>query len=167
MNAHTRRTFASLCLLAVFAFSTSAQCAEWRFEATAEGAILKTHVDQVGILNEIKNESNFMTVPVVVRKSNGLSDRPASAQLIRLEAEVNSIMHREKSKPVQVSKRAVGERGTFEATYGKSGKGFTWVFATVRDNTVLLLIGVSRSSKPPKGAGEEFFKMAREFIPPA
>ena len=171
MKYETTRALPSLFFVAVLALSPhvmaqQAPVGDWRFEPIAKDAILKSHNDQIGTLNETKDRSNFVTVPVIVRKSVGLSMRPASAQLIRLEAEVNSIMHREKSKPVQTSKRAVGERGTFEATYGKVGKGFTWVYATVRNDAVLLLIGVSRSSKPPKTAGEEFFKMAREFTPP-
>lgn len=139
--------------------------AGWEFKPHIKGRGLEAHSDQIGTLSEIAPHSQFLTVPVISRRAVGISERTGSAQLIRLESEVNAVMHREKSKPGYASKKIVGERGVFEAEYGTSGKGMTWVYASTIGDSVIVLVGVSREKKPAKTAREGFFKMARAFSP--
>ena len=41
-----------------------------------------------------------------------------------------------------------------------------WAYAAVHGDHILILFGESRDVKPPAGSRDEFFKMAREFLPP-
>lgn len=155
----------TLCALPSLATALQAIPEGWFFTPHTQGKTLQAHTDQIGTLNQLEPNSTFVSVPVISRRAVGISERTGSAQLIRLEAEVNAVMHREKSKPRSVSKKIVNERGVYEAEYGRSGKGFTWVYASTIGDTVVVLIGVSREMKPAKSARDDFFKMARAFSP--
>ncbi len=163
------RRFA-LCVVTILALPLLTQAGAntpegWEFKTHFKGRGLEAHADQIGTLHELAPHSKFLSVPVISRRAVGISERTGSAQLIRLESEVNAVMHREKSKPRYTSKKIVGERGVFEAEYGTPGQGFTWVYASTIGDSVIVLVGVSREKKPAKSAREEFFKMARAFSP--
>lgn len=155
----------TLLVLPLFANSASQIPEGWEFKAHVKGSTIEAHADQIGTLRENVSNSKLLSIPVISRRAVGISERTGSAQLIRLEAEVNAVMHRETSKPRGVSKKIVNERGVYEAEYGVPGKGSTWVYASTSGDAVIILVAESRETKPAKSVRESFFKMAREFSP--
>lgn len=139
----------------------------WRFQKTGADSLLRAHADQIGVLNEEKSPSHFFTVPVVFRRAVGLSNRSHAIQLDRLEKEVRAFLDsREKEKPGFKRSKILNNVPTIEMEFGKSGKGLRWAHAAVHGDHILILFGESRDVKPPAGSRDEFFKMAREFLPP-
>lgn len=153
----------------VVSFQVFAQTAApgWKFQKTGPDSLLRAHAEQIGVLNEEKSPSLFFTVPVVFRRAVGLSTRSHAIQLERLEKETRAFLDsREKEKPSFKQSKILNDTPTVEMEFGKSGKGLRWIYAAVHGDHILILFGESRDVKPPTSARDEFFKMAREFIPP-
>ena len=138
----------------------------WRFDVLAKDSAIRAHNDQIGTLRELKEGSAFLSVPVIVEPAKDLKKQTATSQLLRLDSSVKKMMIRAKDQPSFISKKINNGSPVIEAEYGKPGKGFTWVYSSLRENKIITLIGESRDSSPGASVREEFFAMARAFTPP-
>lgn len=137
----------------------------WAFTKKNSDSLIRAHADQIGILQETKTPSHFLTAPVILRRANALSTRTSSAKLVRLEKEVAAFIEGRNSKARYRSAKIIDEIPTIELELGKPGRGLYWVFATFKDDSILLIAVDSREAKPPPTARSEFFAMARAFKP--
>lgn len=139
----------------------------WKFQKTTSDSMMRSHPDQIGILNDERSPSNFFSIPVVFRRAVGLSTRSHATQLDRLEKETRAFLEsREKEKPGFKQAKVLNNIPSIEMEFGKTGNGFRWLYAAVHGDHILIVFGESRKVKPPKSSRDDFFKMAREFIPP-
>ncbi|MDZ4084309.1 MAG: hypothetical protein U1E10_15305 [Bdellovibrionales bacterium] len=137
----------------------------WAFTKKNSDSLIRAHPDQIGILQETKTPSHFLTAPVILRRAKALSTRTSSAKLVRLEKEVAAFIDGRNSKASYRSAKIIDEIPTIELELGKPGRGMYWVFATVKDDSILLIAVDSREATPPSTARQEFFAMARAFKP--
>lgn len=137
----------------------------WAFTKKTSDSLIRAHPDQIGILQETKTPSHFLTAPVVLRRANALSTRTSSAKLVRLEKELAAFIDGRNSKASYRVAKIIDEIPTIELELGKPGRGLYWVFATVKDDSILLISVDSRAAKPSPSARQEFFAMARAFKP--
>lgn len=135
----------------------------WSYQATSERSLLRSHPKEVGLLQETKTPSLFMTAPVVVIHAKDLSNRTGSAQINRLEAELKAFAARhrlEKNKPSFMNKKIIEGVPTIETEYG----GNRWIFVGTHHDHVVIISAEARDEKPPASARDEFFKMARDVL---
>lgn len=137
----------------------------WAYTKKTSDALIRAHPDQIGILQETKTPSHFLTAPVILRRATALSTRTSSAKLVRLEKEVAAFIDGRNSKASYRSAKIIDDIPTIELELGKPGRGLYWVFATVKDDSILLIAVDSREAKPAPTARQEFFAMARAFKP--
>ncbi len=139
----------------------------WSFTAKSSDSLFRAHRDQIGTLHESRQPSHFLTAPVILRRASALSTRSASAKMVRLEKELAAYLDRQKSKPTYRSAKIIDDTPTIELEFGKSGKGLSWVFATVKADSVMIIAVDSREAKPVSTARQEFFNMAKNFQVPS
>lgn len=137
----------------------------WAFREKTSDSLIRAHADQIGILQETKNPSHFLSAPVILRRVNALSTRTSSAKLVRLEKEVAAFIDGRNAKPNYRSAKIIGDIPTIELELGKPGQGLFWVFATVNGDSILIIAVDSRDAKPSPAVRQEFFAMARAFKP--
>jgi hypothetical protein len=149
--------------------SVSGVPAGWSFRKVSSDSLFRAHPNQIGTLQESGSESTltskFLTAVVIARPLDSASSRTSSAKLIRLENEVAAYLDRQKSKPAYRSAKIIDDVPTIELEYGKSGKGLFWVFAAVKEESILIIAVDSREAKPAPTTRQEFFAMARSFKP--
>lgn len=169
-------TMPTFLFISISALSISAACASpasafdpptgWRYDVLAKDSAIRAHADQIGTLRELKEGSAFLSVPVIVEAAKDLKKKSATSQLSRLDSSVKKMMRREAGRPSFISKKINAGSPVVEAEYGKPGKGFTWIYTSLRGDKIVTLIGESRESSPGASVREEFFAMARRFTPP-
>jgi len=137
----------------------------WSFNKKSSDSLIRAHTDQIGTLLETKVPSHFLTAPVVFRQASALSTRTASSKLVRLEKEVAAFLDGRNSNPRYRSAKIIDDIPTIELELGKPGRGLFWVFATVKDDSILMIAVDSREATPDATARQEFFAMAKAFQP--
>ncbi|MBN8541819.1 MAG: hypothetical protein J0L82_15620 [Deltaproteobacteria bacterium] len=137
----------------------------WTYIKKTSDSLLRAHADQIGILQEVKLPSHYLTAPVILRRASALSTRTSSAKLARLEKELAAYLDGRKTKPLYRSAKIIDDIPTIELEMGKPGKGLFWVFATIKEDSILIIAVDSREAKPVATARQEFFDMARAFQP--
>jgi hypothetical protein len=137
----------------------------WSYTKKTSDSLLHAHADQIGILQETKLPSNFLTAPVIIRRASALSTRTSSAKMARLEKELAAYLDGRGSKPLYKSAKIINDVPTIELELGKPGRGLFWVFATVKPDSIMIIAVDSRDAKPAASARQEFFDMARAFQP--
>lgn len=166
--------FGLFCLISWFNFQTAtAQTAApgWIFQKTTKETLMRVHPEQIGTLRAASDDSSFFTVPVVLLKKSGLSNRSQSARLSVIEKEASAFLaSREMDKPTYKQAKVIDETPTIEMEFGKLGEGKRWLYAAAHDDHILIMYAEGRSSKPSeqpeKNARDTFFKMAKLFVPP-
>jgi hypothetical protein len=136
----------------------------WKFQPQDPGGVLK-RAHQIGLLNETSEKPVFTSVPVLLIPAPGLLKRSQTAQLARLAKEVAGIVNPPSAQHDHTSKKITDGQPRVEAQYGKLGKGFTWAYASILGENILVMMTQSRELKPPSFARDEFFRMARAFKP--
>lgn len=138
----------------------------WRFQKVESDSIARSHPDQIGVLNDERSPSRFFSVPVTVRRMKGLSTRSSVFQLDMLDKEVQAYLDQREAAPPSHRRAQILENvPTILLEFGQTGKGYRWIFAKVHGDEIIILASESRDSRPPVNLRDEFFKIAKEFVP--